>query len=50
MGLYLARGIAQDLKLSLEADSEWGKGFEISVLFPIVLQGESFSLTNEKTV
>ena len=40
MGLYLARGIAQDLNLSLEVDAEWGKGFEIRILFPIVIQGE----------
>ena len=36
MGLYLARGIAQDLNLSLDADAKWGEGFEIRVLFPIV--------------
>ena len=35
MGLYLAQGIARDLKLSLEAKSHWGDGFEISVKFPI---------------
>lgn len=35
MGLYLAQGIARDLKLSLEAKSQWGDGFEISVKFPI---------------
>lgn len=40
MGLYLARGIAQDLNLSLEADSEWGKGLKISIKFPIVMQQE----------
>lgn len=34
MGLYLARGIAGEMNLKLEAASEWGKGFEIRVLFP----------------
>lgn len=36
MGLYLAAGIARDLKLSLEAKSQWGNGFEIRVKFSIL--------------
>lgn len=36
MGLYLAKEIAEEMKLSLEAASEWGKGFEMKVLFPVV--------------
>ena len=34
MGLYLAQGIAGEMNLKLEAVSEWGKGFEIRILFP----------------
>lgn len=36
MGLYLAKEVAKDLGLVLEASSEWGKGFEIAILFPVV--------------
>lgn len=36
MGLYLARGIAHELNLTLSAASEWGKGFEMRVGFPVV--------------
>lgn len=36
MGLYLAKEMAKELKLSLDAESEWGKGFEIRILFPVV--------------
>lgn len=36
MGLYLAKEIAYDLNLSLEAQSEWKKGFELKIIFPIV--------------
>lgn len=36
MGLYLARGIAREMNLELEAESEWGKGFEMRVIFPVV--------------
>lgn len=39
MGLYLVKEIAGDLKLSLEACSEWQKGFEIRIIFPII-EGE----------
>lgn len=38
MGLYLAREIAGELGISLEAESEWGKGFELRVIFPVVRQ------------
>ena len=34
MGLYLAKGVAGEMNLKLEAASEWGKGFEIRVSFP----------------
>lgn len=36
MGLYLASALAKDLNLSLKVRSEWGKGFEIQISFPIV--------------
>lgn len=36
MGLYLARGISRELNLSLSASSEWGKGFEMRITFPVV--------------
>lgn len=34
MGLYLAKEIADDLKLILEATSEWMNGFEMKIIFP----------------
>lgn len=36
MGLYLARTIARDLNLSLEASSEWGNGFTMTIVFPVI--------------
>lgn len=36
MGLYLAKEIAEDLNVSLNVKSEWGKGFEMQIAFPIV--------------
>lgn len=33
MGLYLSQKIADDLNISLDARSEWGKGFEMTVSF-----------------
>lgn len=36
MGLYLSKRIADDLNISLEAQSGWGKGFEMAILFPQV--------------
>lgn len=36
MGLYLARKMADDLKLKIEAQSNWGKGFEVILTFPVV--------------
>lgn len=36
MGLYLAKGIAGELKVSLAAESEWGNWFEMKVVFPVV--------------
>ena len=34
MGLYLVKEIAKDLKLELDVDSEWMKGFQIKIIFP----------------
>lgn len=34
MGLYLTKEMADDLNLRLEASSEWGRGFQLSILFP----------------
>ena len=36
MGLYLAKGVADDLNISLRAKSEWGRGFEMEIGFPVV--------------
>lgn len=36
MGLYLAREMAEDLKLTLDAESSWGEGFEMRIGFPDV--------------
>lgn len=36
MGLYLAKEIADNLNIELDARSEWGKGFEMRIYFPIV--------------
>ena len=38
MGLYLAWEIAEDLGLQLEAGSQWGKGFEMRIVFPVVVE------------
>lgn len=40
MGLYLAKKIAEDMSLKLGARSPEDGGFEISVVFPVVEQGE----------
>ena len=34
MGLYLAKKMADDLNLLLDAESQWGEGFAISIIFP----------------
>lgn len=34
MGLYLAKEMADDLKLKLQATSTWGEGFTMEVIFP----------------
>ncbi len=34
MGLYLTRKMADDLNLRLEAASQWGKGVQITIIFP----------------
>lgn len=36
MGLYLAKEMARDLGLTLEAESRLGEGFQIAVAFPVV--------------
>lgn len=36
MGLYLTKKMADDLNLQLEAESQWGEGFAISIIFPKV--------------
>lgn len=36
MGLYLAKEIAKGLNIILNATSEWGKGFEMQITFPVV--------------
>lgn len=38
MGLYLAKEIAEALNITLSADSEWGKGFEMQLFFPVVCE------------
>lgn len=36
MGLYLAKEIAKELNVTLNAHSEWGQGFEMQISFPVV--------------
>lgn len=36
MGLYLAQEIAKELNITLQAGSQWGKGFEMQMSFPVV--------------
>lgn len=36
MGLYLTKKMADDLMLSIDAKSEWGKGGELMIVFPEV--------------
>ncbi len=36
MGLYLSKKMADDLALHLDVQSEWKKGFKISIFFPII--------------
>lgn len=36
MGLYLAKGIAEEMNLTLKAESRWGEGFEMQIEIPIV--------------
>ena len=38
MGLYLAKEMAKQLNIRLDANSEWGQGFEIQVSFPVVCE------------
>lgn len=40
MGLYLAKGIAGEMNVSMNAVSEWGHGFEIQIAFPVVEKKE----------
>lgn len=36
MGLYLAKEIAKELNIILNVNSQWGKGFEMQISFPVV--------------
>jgi signal transduction histidine kinase len=36
IGLYLVKKLCDDLKIEIEVESEYGKGFAIQLLFPIV--------------
>lgn len=36
LGLYLVREIAKDLNLTLHVSSQWKKGFEMQIAFPVV--------------
>lgn len=36
MGLYLAKEIAKELNVTLNASSEWGQGFEMQISFPVI--------------
>ena len=36
MGLYLSKKMADDLGLRLDVQSEWKKGFKISISFPVI--------------
>ncbi len=36
MGLYLARETAKELNLTLDAQTEWGNGFQMQISFPVV--------------
>lgn len=36
MGLYLAKEIAKELNIALNVNSEWGKGLEMQISFPVV--------------
>lgn len=44
MGLYLAKEMAKELNISLHATSEWNKGFEIEISFPVI---DSISDSNQ---
>lgn len=48
MGLYLTKKMAGDLNLQLEAESEWGKGFSVSIRFPRSLSYPSFAINCTK--
>ena len=36
MGLYLAKEMSKDLRIALDAKSQWGKGFEMQISFPVI--------------
>ena len=44
MGLYLAKEMAKELNISLHVTSEWNKGFEIEISFPVI---DSISDSNQ---
>lgn len=37
MGLYLAKEVAGELNVNIDVNSEWGKGFEMRLSFPVVV-------------
>lgn len=43
MGLYLAKEIARELNVTLNANSEWNQGFEMQISFPVVKESSQFS-------
>ena len=36
MGLYLAKEMSKDLRIALDAKSQWGKAFEMQISFPVI--------------
>ena len=36
MGLYLAKEMAKELNIDLNANSKWGQYFEMEIIFPVV--------------
>lgn len=48
MGLYLAKEMAKELNLSLDVNSERGKGFEIRIVFPVVDEEINSTIVNSR--
>lgn len=49
MGLYLVKKMADDLRIRLDVWSEWGRGFELSLSFPLV-EKEDKILLDKKNI